>query len=416
MERPAQHVLGPLRAAGPAARRPGPERRDAVDHRCLVLVGAGHQRGADRRATGQRHAARGPLPIEIDVAPAAGQLDPVGQPAVELAVEVRGPGADAPADPLGLQVAGPPGVERGRDVGVGPLDGADHRPVAVAALDPGGQLAGDVGPEVGVVDLRPDGDPGAVDGKGHQRGQWCGAAVGGLGVDPQQVEPGVDGEVGALAPGPTVGQPGVADVGVERPVAGQAPHLGRAGRQAGRAAGRHRRVHRSGHAGGEELGPGGVEPGAVGGESVVEVGAQELAGPAVGVSGADVQPGGGHVGRAGDRPGDEPVHDRRSAEQVGLHQRHRARARPQVQHAGPQPGPEPGAGVRVAGVAGLGQSRRRGDVDLGGPGQQPAGDRRRYRGGGQRQLEARPAPSAPARGRSGLSASMSQRVVMARPR
>jgi hypothetical protein len=53
----AQHPLAALWSVGAPARHAGPERRHPVDHRGLVLERARHQRGAHRRAPGQRHVA-----------------------------------------------------------------------------------------------------------------------------------------------------------------------------------------------------------------------------------------------------------------------------------------------------------------------------------------------------------------------
>jgi hypothetical protein len=149
----------------------------------------------------------------------------------------------------------------------------------VRPLDALAELVGQVGPEVGVVDRGAHGDPRAVHREHHHRRQRLATAVGGPGVDPQQAQPGVDRHVGPLAPRAPLGDAGVAHVRGQRAVAGEAPHVGGAPGQPGRPALLDRPGGPRGDAGRQPLRPRRVEPGLVGGEPVVEVGAEDCPGP-----------------------------------------------------------------------------------------------------------------------------------------
>ena len=289
---------------GRSTRAPGdpwPERRDAVDDRRLVLVGAGHQGGAHGGPAGQGHLADRARPrSQVDLAQAARQLGPVGQLAVERRVQLGGPGADAAPDAPGLEVAGRARVQRGGHVGVGALDGADDRPAPVRALDAAAQLVGHVGPQVGVVHVGPHGHPGAVHREHDHGGQRLVAAVGRPGVDPQQVQAGVrpprrpaGGSVRRSVDVVVAHVRGRATGCGSGPTRRCCPRPARAGRRCSAAS-----THAGGDAAGEQLGPRGVETRLVGREAVVEVGAEELAGPAVGVGRADVDARGRDVGGA----------------------------------------------------------------------------------------------------------------------
>jgi hypothetical protein len=149
----------------------------------------------------------------------------------------------------------------------------------VRPLDALAELVGQVGPEVGVVDRGAHGDPRAVHREHHHRRQRLATAVGGPGVDPQQAQPGVDRHVGPLAPRAPLGDAGVAHVRGQRAVAGEAPHVGGAPGQPGRPALLDRPGGPRGDAGRQPLRPRRVEPGLVGGEPVVEVGAEDCPAP-----------------------------------------------------------------------------------------------------------------------------------------
>ena len=311
----------------------------------------------------------------------------------EPLVEVGGEGADAAPDALGLAVAGHAGSQRRRHVGMGALHRPDHRAVAVALLQPEGELAGQVRPQVGVVLVRLHRDAGAVHGEHHGGGEGPGARPRVRlvvdRVDAHEVEGGVDRDPLALRVGASVGDRVVVDVRVVRPVAGQTPHVGAADREPGGPARVVGLDDGAGDALDELLGPGRVEPRPVRRPPVVEVGAEELARPGVGVRRTDPQSGDRDVGALRDRLGHEVLDDRRPAEQVALHERQRRRPGPQVQDPRPQARAEPVPEMRIGRVARLRQPRRRRDVHLRRTSQQPVDPTER---GGHGDLDREPHP------------------------
>ncbi len=166
--------------------------------------------------------------------------------------------------------------DRRRHVRMGPLHRTDVRTGAGRPLDPVAELVGEERPHVGVVLVRVLRDARAVHREGDRRRHGSGAAVGHDLVDAQQVHRRVHRHELALRVGALVGDGVVAHVGVERPVPGQPPDRGVPERQPGRAALVVGTLHAGRDACHQELRVGGVEARLVGGEVVVEVGAEEL--------------------------------------------------------------------------------------------------------------------------------------------
>jgi hypothetical protein len=360
--------LGPVRALpSDAAGVAGCERRDAVHDRRQVLGGAGHERSAHRRAIGQLDVAdaavAGAVEVDLPEAGIEGQL--VGQRLAQPVVELGGGDADPLTDASRLAVAGLARAQRRGDVGVGALRRAHDRPVPVAVLDAMRELGHEVAPHVGVVLVGVLGDAGAVDGEDDGGGERLGPAVGRDAVGTDQVEVGVDRHPLPLRVQALVGDRAVLHVGVVGAVAGEAPHLGAADRDLGGHPGVVGLDHRGGDLVDEEVGVGRVEAAAVGRVAVVEVGAEELARPGVGVGRPHPDAGERDVGALAHGLRDEVLQHGGPGEQVELHERQRRAPGAQVGDPGAQPGAEPVAVVGVGRVPGLRHARGRGDVGLG---------------------------------------------------
>ncbi len=110
---------------------------------------------------------------------------------------------------------------------MGALNGTNHCPPPTGGLDAMREFANHITPQVGVVLGGLHGDAGAVHPEHHQRRQRTGtSAVASVGIDTHHVQLRVHVHPLALGVEALVGDLAIAHVGVERPIAGESPHVG----------------------------------------------------------------------------------------------------------------------------------------------------------------------------------------------
>jgi len=125
-----------------------------------------------------------PAVVEVELPDSGRQLHPIGEVSLHPVVELGRLGPDTSSDPLGLDEPGATESDGRRTVGMGALDGPDHRSTAGGELDSPGEFVVEVGPQVGVVLVTVVADAGAVHGEHRHGRQRTEAAPVGLGVDP----------------------------------------------------------------------------------------------------------------------------------------------------------------------------------------------------------------------------------------